>query len=84
MVKVFPIGVLGPDYIRSLKGPFPQIPVMPTGGVTLESVGDYFKAGADAIGVGGELFSRKWLAEKEWGSVEKAANAYVQAVRESR
>jgi 2-dehydro-3-deoxyphosphogluconate aldolase/(4S)-4-hydroxy-2-oxoglutarate aldolase len=84
MVKVFPIQSLGPAYIKSLKGPFPQIPLMPTGGVTLESVPHYFQAGADALGVGGELFNRDWLARKDRTSIEKTARAYVQAVGECR
>jgi len=84
MVKVFPIQSLGPAYIRSLKGPFPHIPLMPTGGVTLESVPHYFEAGADAVGVGGELFKRDWLARKDWASIEATAGAYVQAVGECR
>ena len=81
MVKVFPIRSLGPDYIKSLKGPFPQIPLMPTGGVTPESVPHYLRAGADALGIGGELFRREWLAQKDWVSIEKKAKAYVQAMR---
>ena len=84
MVKVFPIQSLGPAYIRSLKGPFPEIALMPTGGVTLESVPHYFKAGADAVGVGGELFNRDCLARKDWASIEATARAYVQAVGECR
>ena len=84
MVKVFPIQSLGPAHIKSLKGPFPRIPLVPTGGITLESVTHYFQAGADALGVGGELFKRDWLARKDWASIEATARAYVQAVEEWR
>jgi len=84
MVKVFPAGSLGPGYIKSLKGPFPDIPLMPTGGVTAESVGDYFRAGAAAIGVGGEIFRREWLTRGDWSAIEEAAAAYVGALEESR
>jgi len=59
IVKIFPTGAVGgPAYIRALKGPFPEIPLMATGGVTLESVPKYFDAGVDAVGAGGELISR--------------------------
>jgi len=84
MVKVFPAGSLGPGYIKSLKGPFPDMRLMPTGGVKLEHVADYFRAGADALGVGGEIFKREWLAGGDWASIERAAAAYVAAVEESR
>lgn len=84
MVKVFPAGSVGPGYIKSLKGPFPNIHLMPTGGVSVASVPEYFRAGADAVGVGGELFRKDWLKNKEWLAIEQAAGAYVQAVEESR
>ncbi len=84
MVKVFPAGSLGPGYIKSLKGPFPEIRLMPTGGVTVASVPEYFRAGADAVGVGGELFKREWLARDDSGAIEEAARAYVQAAEKAR
>jgi len=84
MVKVFPAGSLGPGYIKSLKGPFPEIRLMPTGGVTVESAPEYFQAGADAIGVGGELFKKEWMAQGDWATIEEAASAYVKAIKEAR
>lgn len=84
MVKVFPALTLGPAYIKSLKGPFPDIKLIPTGGVTVELVSEYFKAGASALGVGGEIFRREWLAKGDWAAIKKAAKAYVKAVRESK
>jgi 2-dehydro-3-deoxyphosphogluconate aldolase/(4S)-4-hydroxy-2-oxoglutarate aldolase len=84
MVKVFPAGSLGPGYIKSLKGPFPDIRLMPTGGVTVESTPEYFQAGADAIGVGGELFKKEWMAQGDWAAIEDAASAYVKAIKEAR
>ena len=82
MVKVFPAGSLGPGYIKSLKGPFPNIRLMPTGGVAIGTVKEYFAAGADAVGVGGELFNRDWLSKGGWTAIEDAARAYVGAVEE--
>jgi len=56
MVKVFPISQLGPGYIQSIKGPFPQIKLMPTGGVGLEDIKSYKEAGASAFGIGSPMF----------------------------
>ena len=56
MVKVFPISQLGPAYIQSIKGPFPQIKLMPTGGVELEDIKSYKEAGASAFGIGSPMF----------------------------
>jgi 2-dehydro-3-deoxyphosphogluconate aldolase / (4S)-4-hydroxy-2-oxoglutarate aldolase len=56
-VKVFPASMLGPRFLRELQGPFPRIPLQPTGGITVESAGDYIRAGAIAIGMGSWLFA---------------------------
>jgi len=61
MVKVFPISQLGPGYIQSIKGPFPHIKLMPTGGIGLENIKSYKEAGASALGIGGPLFPNKIL-----------------------
>lgn len=59
MIKVFPVlSMGGAAYLRALRGPFPDIPLVPTGGVTLDNVADMFKAGAAAVGVGTELISK--------------------------
>ena len=81
MVKVFPASSLGPGYIKSLKGPFPEIRLMPTGGVTVESISEYLRAGADGFGIGGELFRREWMERKEWGAIERKAGEYIQALK---
>ena len=84
MVKVFPVSSVGPGYMKSLKGPFPEIRLLPTGGIAVASAAEYFKAGADAIGVGGELFRKEWLAQGDWAAIEETARAYIKAVRETR
>ncbi|MFH1538938.1 MAG: bifunctional 4-hydroxy-2-oxoglutarate aldolase/2-dehydro-3-deoxy-phosphogluconate aldolase [bacterium] len=84
MVKVFPSSVLGPKYIESLRGPFPDIRLMPTGGVTVESVAEYFRAGAAALGVGGEIFKKDWMERGDWAAIEKTAKLYVEAVKGAR
>jgi 2-dehydro-3-deoxyphosphogluconate aldolase / (4S)-4-hydroxy-2-oxoglutarate aldolase len=64
MVKVFPCGMFGPQYIRELHGPFEQIPLAAVGGVNIENVGTYFNAGAAAVGVGTSLFGRDALKDR--------------------
>ncbi|MCP4645648.1 MAG: bifunctional 4-hydroxy-2-oxoglutarate aldolase/2-dehydro-3-deoxy-phosphogluconate aldolase, partial [bacterium] len=61
-VKVFPASVGGPGYIKAIKGPLPQIPLVPTGGVELDNIGEFLAAGASALAVGGNLVSKKLLA----------------------
>lgn len=79
MVKVFPADQLGPGHIKALKAPFPQIPLMPTGGVTVESLPAFKKAGADAFGVGGPLFDPKQVAAGDWGWFREQAARFAQA-----
>ncbi len=81
MVKVFPASSFGPSYLKSLRGPFPEIKLMPTGGVTLESVPEYFQAGANALGVGGELFKKEWMEHWNWDRINDTARKYVEAVK---
>jgi 2-dehydro-3-deoxyphosphogluconate aldolase/(4S)-4-hydroxy-2-oxoglutarate aldolase len=85
MVKVFPAqSVGGAAYLRALRGPFPEIPLVPTGGVTLENVREMFGAGAVAIGVGSELISRDALARRDYASIGALASQFIAAVREAR
>jgi 2-dehydro-3-deoxyphosphogluconate aldolase / (4S)-4-hydroxy-2-oxoglutarate aldolase len=84
-VKVFPCGnVGGAKYIKSLKGPFPQIEMMPTGGVSLETIGDFFKAGACAVGIGGELVDATLMKEGRFGEIEERARQFLGAVAMAR
>ena len=79
MVKVFPVqSVGGAAYLRALRGPFPDIPLVPTGGVTLENVAEMFQAGAAAVGVGTELIS------KDYAAIGARAKQFLAAVREAR
>jgi 2-dehydro-3-deoxyphosphogluconate aldolase / (4S)-4-hydroxy-2-oxoglutarate aldolase len=84
-VKIFPCGnVGGAKYIKALKGPFPQIEMIPTGGVNLETIGDFLKAGSCACGVGGELVDAKSVAEKKFDVIEDRARKYLAAVAAAR
>lgn len=80
LVKVFPAGPVGPRYIRDVRGPFPHIPLVPTGGVTLESAGAFIQAGAVALGVGSELAPRDLVARRAWGDLTARARAFAAAV----
>jgi 2-dehydro-3-deoxyphosphogluconate aldolase/(4S)-4-hydroxy-2-oxoglutarate aldolase len=84
-VKVFPCGnVGGAKYIKALKGPFPQIEMIPTGGVNLETTGEFLKAGACAVAVGGELVDTKAIKEGRYEVIEEKARQYLAAVVKAR
>jgi 2-dehydro-3-deoxyphosphogluconate aldolase/(4S)-4-hydroxy-2-oxoglutarate aldolase len=85
MVKVFPVqSVGGAAYVRALRGPFPEIPLVPTGGVTLDNIGELFQAGAAAVGVGTELISKDALARRDYAAIEAVAKQFLAAVRAAR
>jgi 2-dehydro-3-deoxyphosphogluconate aldolase/(4S)-4-hydroxy-2-oxoglutarate aldolase len=85
IVKIFPCGnVGGPKYIKALRGPFPQIEMIPTGGVNLENAGEFLKAGACAVAVGGELVDSKSVAEGRFDVIEDRARQYLAAITRAR
>jgi 2-dehydro-3-deoxyphosphogluconate aldolase / (4S)-4-hydroxy-2-oxoglutarate aldolase len=85
LVKVFPAqNVGGAAYLRALRGPLPEIPLVPTGGVTLDNVGEMFKAGAAAVGVGSEMISKDALARHDYATIGAIAARFLAAVRQSR
>ncbi|MEA2763466.1 MAG: 2-dehydro-3-deoxyphosphogluconate aldolase / (4S)-4-hydroxy-2-oxoglutarate aldolase [Gemmatimonadaceae bacterium] len=85
MVKVFPAQNMGgASYLRALRGPFPEIPLVPTGGITLENVGEMFGAGAAAVGVGSELITKDALAGRDYAAIGALAGQFVAAVRKAR
>ena len=79
IIKVFPAEFFGPAYIKSLKAPFPNIELMPTGGVTPETVGDFLKAGAFATAAGSALVSAAALKAKDWPGITARARQFVTA-----
>ena len=84
-VKIFPCGNLGgPKYIKALKGPLPHVPMIPTGGVNLQTAADFIRAGAVALGIGGELVSAAALKSGNTEEITEAAKKYVAIVREAR
>ena len=85
MVKVFPAqSVGGAAYLRALRGPFPDIPLVPTGGVTLDNVREMFDAGAAAVGVGSELVSKDALARRDYAAIGKLAGQFLAGARKAR
>jgi 2-dehydro-3-deoxyphosphogluconate aldolase/(4S)-4-hydroxy-2-oxoglutarate aldolase len=84
IVKIFPSDVHGPKYLRALRGPYPQVRMMPTGGVTLETAADFLKAGACALGVGGSLVEARALADRDLARIETMSRKFVDAVRQAR
>lgn len=84
IVKVFPATSLGPNYFKDVLGPLPQIRLSPTGGVSLETVVDFIKAGACCVAVGGNLVSKKALAEKDWAGVANTAKQYIELIKQAR
>lgn len=85
MVKVFPAqNVGGAAYLRALRGPFPEIPLVPTGGVNLENIREMFDAGAAAVGVGSELISKDALARRDYAAIGALATQFLAATRSAR
>ena len=85
VVKVFPANsVGGPKYIKALKGPLPHIEMIPTGGVNLETAGEFLKAGACAVAVGGELVDAKLIKEGRYDEMEARARQYLHAIARAR
>jgi len=85
MVKVFPAAQLGgPEYLKAIRGPLPQILLVPTGGVNLQNAGAFIKAGAAALGVGGELVDKQAVKEKKFNIITENTRAFLKAVKEAR
>jgi 2-dehydro-3-deoxyphosphogluconate aldolase/(4S)-4-hydroxy-2-oxoglutarate aldolase len=70
MVKLFPAGTLGPSYIKDILAPLDRIPIMPTGGVTVDNCSDFFKAGAKGVGIGNNLFPMHLIENNKWEELE--------------
>lgn len=83
-VKVFPAALGGPAYLKALRGPFPDVPFMPTGGVSAANIGDWLAAGAVAVGAGGELCSASAMAAGRWDEIEASARRFSSAFRAAR
>ena len=82
-IKIFPADTLGPNYIKALRAPLPHLKIVPTGGVDLKTIGEFFKAGCVAVGAGSSLISKDVLEKDDWATLTKTAAAFAQAARSS-
>jgi 2-dehydro-3-deoxyphosphogluconate aldolase/(4S)-4-hydroxy-2-oxoglutarate aldolase len=83
-VKIFPASIGGPDYLKAIKGPLPQVKLVPTGGVTLENAGDFIRAGAEMIAAGGNLAPPKEIKAGQFAAITGRARQFVEAVAAAR
>jgi 2-dehydro-3-deoxyphosphogluconate aldolase / (4S)-4-hydroxy-2-oxoglutarate aldolase len=84
MVKVFPASIGGPAYIKAVRAPLPHVSLVPVGGVDLSNTADFIRAGADAVGVGGELINQKLLDAANWSSLTERARRFMAEVARGR
>jgi 2-dehydro-3-deoxyphosphogluconate aldolase/(4S)-4-hydroxy-2-oxoglutarate aldolase len=84
IVKVFPSDCVGPQYLKALRGPLPQVRLMPTGGVNLDTAAEFLRCGACALGVGGALVSSQAVADGDMAGIESLARRYVDIVKAFR
>lgn len=83
MIKIFPAGTVGPNYIKDLHGPLPHIPLMPTGGVDLSNVREYFEKGAVAAGLGSALVNTKQVVNEEsLKAITEKAQQFVESIKD--
>ncbi len=83
-IKLFPADQLGASYIKTVRGPLPQLSIVPTGGVTVATCGDFIKAGCVAVGVGSSLVSKSILDKRDWKTLSEQAAAFVAAVTKAK
>jgi 2-dehydro-3-deoxyphosphogluconate aldolase/(4S)-4-hydroxy-2-oxoglutarate aldolase len=84
LVKVFPASLGGPAYIKSILDPLPQVRLLPTGGVDLTNAGDFIKAGASAVAVGGTLVDKKAVASGNFEVITENARKFMDVVKKAR
>jgi len=84
VVKIFPAGVGGPQFFKDLRGPFPHIKIMPTGAVNRATAPEFIKAGACAVGVGGELVGKPLIAAKDFAAITENALDFMAIVQEAK
>ena len=84
IVKVFPAEVVGPAFFKALRGPLPQIRLMPTGGVDLKTAAEFLRAGACCLGIGGQLVEPKAVAAGDFDRIRELARQYMAIVKQTR
>lgn len=84
VIKLFPGSLTGPSYVKALKGPFPDLHFMPTGGVSVDNVAEWFSAGVFAVGAGSELCPTPLVKEERFGEIVTRAQRFAAAVQQAR
>ena len=84
VVKVFPAGVGGAGFFKDMKGPLPQIDMMPTGGVNTETAGDFIRAGACAVGAGSSLVGPELIRSRDFATMTANARQFVEVVQQAK
>ncbi|WP_363465668.1 bifunctional 4-hydroxy-2-oxoglutarate aldolase/2-dehydro-3-deoxy-phosphogluconate aldolase [Halogeometricum borinquense] len=84
MVKVFPASVMGPKHLASIKGPLPQIPLMPTGGIGIDNVADYIEAGAVVVGAGSAIMDADAIEAGDFEAITETAREFTQVIEDAR
>ena len=80
-VKIFPADTLGPDFVKALLAPLPHLRIVPTGGVDVNNISDFFQAGCAAVGVGSALVSARILQDAGWPELTRRAREFVNAAQ---
>ena len=76
-MKIFPAGSLGPGYVKALRAPLANIPMLAVGGISADNVADFMRAGCVGAGVGGNLTNKEWIAAGAWDKIADAARQLV-------
>jgi 2-dehydro-3-deoxyphosphogluconate aldolase/(4S)-4-hydroxy-2-oxoglutarate aldolase len=84
IVKIFPVSSVGPKYIKDLRGPYDHIDMMPVGGVDLGNAGEFIKAGSIAVGVGGSLIKKEFIAAENYKAIEQLAEKFIDEIGKAR
>lgn len=82
IVKLFPSSVLGPQFVKDVRGPLGDLSIMCTGGITKETAKTYLDAGAVAIGAGGALLKEKYIRENDWSGLEEETKEWISKIEE--
>ena len=83
-MKIFPAVKFGPEFLKAVGGPLPQIPIMPTSGVDASNVAEWFRAGAIAVGAVSSVLDPELIRNGDWEQITKRAREFIAAVRAAR
>lgn len=84
MVKLFPASIGGPEFLKAIKAPLPQVKLVPVGGVDLDTTADFIRAGAAVVGVGGALVNQRLLDSEDFATITDRARRYREEVQKGR